>query len=818
MMKNNNAPEVATGQRMLMYIGQALAGCGLLLAVAVQARFLATVFDHEFTLLALGAALFGAGAGLGLGYWLSPAEARADSAPRTAASLLTAGLALAGGLLLLPHWPLGSVVAFIGLMVGFSLPFAAWGFGAAGISRHSAGQGLRIAWLGGAVAGLLLAGKAVQFSGGLAAVGWVSAAMLGIAAVFVAGRNLRLELAGGALLVLAGAVYHIHINHQLEPAWSGSGLAEARPLYGQLRAGRLATAPATHWTGGQRTDVLVYPGQGLRWLFTGATAPVPVVSEGHGQDLGRLERQFPLLAVPMRINSPQRLLSVGAVPGPEVDLAHGQGTEAVHALAYNEWLTDALYPDTVLQVTPDVRGALARSTEDFDQIVLPITHISKRNRVGSNLADRHLYTLEALQAYWQRLEPGGMLVVTAADEVLFARSILSVWRMLEQSDPEGGAAYAKRSWGLRLTSDAPVQQPYSYLLLVVKGQVTEDLPARIREEIRGLPVEALFGPGLAAGRPSLGGMFEQSQSRGVSSSVRTLFGPDFLARDHYAGLYQLDGLDRAEEEVRRALSRKAGYWVNVAPTTDAWPVFFDLRPGQRPELKWLFTGLLAIIAGVILFALPSQRRAEADLSQRPAVAVYLVYVALLGAVGGMTLTGLLEQAVRLAGMSIQNQERLLALALLGMIGMAARVRGQAPGQWRLAVPVAGGLLIIGWLYWAAIPGYSLLADWPSAARWLGAGAAALMLGLILARLVEGVVQRVEASEAALQPWAWLMLGGAALAAMVLTQWWVMAWGWPRVWLVLASGYAVLVIAGLWLCRDFRHDQGWAATAQSGLPA
>lgn len=818
MAKNNNAPEGATGQRMLMCTAQVLVGCGLLLAVAVQARFLATVFDHEFTLLALGAALFGTGAGLGLGYWLISAEARADNALRAAASLLAAALAVAGGLLLLPHWPLGSVPAFIGLMVGFSLPFAAWGFGVARISRHPGGQAGRIAWLVGAVAGLLLAGKSVEILGGPAVVGWVSAAMLGIAAVFVAGRSIRLELAGGALLVLAGAVYHIHINHQLEPAWSGTGLAEARPLYGQLRAGRLATAPVTHWTEGQRTDVLVYPGQGLRWLFTGATAPVPVVSEGHGQDRGRLERQFPLLAVPMRISSPERLLTVGAVPGPELDLAQAREAEAVYVLAYNEWLASESYPDAIVQVTTDVRGTLVRGTEDFDQVVLPITHISKRNRVGSNLADRHLYTLEALQTYWQRLEHGGMLVVTAADEVLFARSILSVWRMLEQSDPEARAAYARRSWGLRLTSDAPVQQPHSYLLMVVKGQVTEDLPARIREGIRGLSVEALFGPGLAAGRPSLGGMFEQSQRKGVSSAVGILFGPEFLAKDHYAGLYQLEGLDRAEEEVRRALSRKAGYWINVAPSTDARPVFFDLRPGQRPELKWLFTGLLVIIAGVILFALPSRRRAEADLSRRPAMAVYLVYMGLLGAVGGMTLTSLLEQAVRLTGMSIQNQERLLALAVLGVIGTVARVRGQTPGHWLITAPAASGLLITGLLYWAVFPGYSLLAGWPSVGRWLMAGTAGLLLGLVLVRLVEEVVRRVIANDAALLPWAWLMLGGTGLAAMVLTQWWVMAWGWPRVWLVLAGGYAVLAIAGLWLCRDFQHDQGRATTAQSGLPA
>ncbi|BCO31794.1 hypothetical protein TspCOW1_18970 [Thiohalobacter sp. COW1] len=60
MAKNNNVPAGATGVRMQMYVGQALAGCGLLLAVAVQARFLASVFDHEIILLAIGAALFGA--------------------------------------------------------------------------------------------------------------------------------------------------------------------------------------------------------------------------------------------------------------------------------------------------------------------------------------------------------------------------------------------------------------------------------------------------------------------------------------------------------------------------------------------------------------------------------------------------------------------------------------------------------------------------------------------------------------------------------------------------------------------------------------
>lgn len=806
MAKNNNAPAGPAGQRLLMSAGQALAGCGLLLAVAVQARFLATVFDHEFTLLAIGTALFGAGAGLGLGYWLIPAEARADNASRTAASLLTAALAVAGGLLLLPHWPLGSVPAFIGLMVGFCLPFAAWGFGMARVSRHPGGQISRFAWLGGAAVSLLLAGKAVGFFGGLAAVGWVSAAMLGIGAALVAGRSIRLESAGGALLVLVGAVYHIHINHLLEPAWRGSGLAEARPLYGQLRAGRLATEPATHWTEGQRTDVLVYPGQGLRWLFTGATAPVPVVSERHNQDLAHLERQFPLLAVPMRINSPERLLTIGPIPGPEVDLARARRVEAVHALAYNEWLSGESSPGSVLQVTTDVRGALARSTENFDLILLPITHISKRNRVGSNLADRHLYTLEALLAYWQRLEHGGMLVMTAADEVLFARSILSVWRMLEQSDPDGGAAYAKRSWGLRLTSAAPVQQPHSYLLMVVKGRVAEDIPARIQEEIDGLPVEALFGPGLAAGRPSLGGMFGQSQRKGVSSSVKTLFGPEFLAKEHYAGLYQLEGLDRAEGEVRRALSRKSGYWINVAPVSDVRPAFFDLRPDQRPELMWLFTLFLAIAIGVILFALPSRRRTGAVPPRRPVVAVYLSSVGLLGAVGTMTLSGLLEQGVRLTGMSIQDQERLLALFVIGVIGAVAREAGETSRQWRSAALALAALLIAGMVYAAAFPAYGLLAGWPSAPGWLGAGILSLLLGVVLARLIGRVVQPMGTGDPELLPWVWLLLGCSALVAMVLIQWWALEWGWLRIWLALAVGYTALAVVAPWLCRGLLNGQ------------
>lgn len=811
MDKNNANSGQHAGLSVSVYPGLMLAGCALLLAVAVQARFLATVLDHEFALLALGAALFGAGAGLGLGGWLVAEDASRFVPRRWSVSLLASAMALAAGLLLLPSWPLGPVQSFIALLAGFALPFVAWGYGMALVSRHRQGCRVRAAWLAGAIAGVLSAGVVIERLGGLAPAGWIAAALLGAGTLLVGGRQLRLEVAGGALLVLAGAIYHIGIGHELHPDWTASGLSQAPPLHAQLKSGRLSVDPHKHWSRGYRSDLLAYRGQsGLNWAFTNATVPVPVLADQRVPAADWIESRFPLLAVPLRVLPPQRMLTLGSVPGPEAALAQARGAEQVQALAYNAWLADRACPDSAddgisVQSAGDIRARLSQMSRSFEQVFLPITHININNRVASNLADRYLYTREALQAAWERLAPGGMLVVTAADEVLFVRSILSVWNMLEQTGGEGGDGYARRSWGLQLASSAVLQQPYTYLLMVAKGEVPEALPARIREVSADLPVQALFGPGLASGNRQMGGVFEQSRRASVPSSVDTLFGPAFLARGNYAGLYQLSGLDRAGEVMRQVLSRKAGYWLNTEPVTDDRPGFFDLRPGVLPEFKWLLTGLLALLAGTFLFALPSRRGPDAEVgSAAPAVAVYLVYFALLGGAGTMSLTGWLEQGVRLIGPSILHQETLLALTLLGVL-LALMFRHRSENLAGIAVLPVAMAALVGAGYMLNSHLHDELLTWPWLARWLAVGTPCLLLGLLAALFVGRALYVLGERLPPALPWAWLSLGGGALAAMVLASWWASAWGWPRLWLILAGGWLLIGIAGLWLWRRDRWN-------------
>jgi len=789
--------------------GQALAGLGLLALVAVQMRIYATVFDHGFVILAVGGALFGMAAGLALGRWLMAGEVQyEDQARRVAAGLVVAGLTASGGLVLLLSWPLGSVLPFIVMVAAFAVPFAGWGYGIAGVARLSGAGAIRGAWLAGALAGLPLAVVLVDYLDDPLAAGWWATVVLGVGALVVAGRRPSAGVGAGIFMMLGSAAYFLSGGFSLQPSWSEAGLATARSFYGELRPGKLAAAPATHWSGSHRSDVLTYRGQEreLRWLFTDATVPVPVVV-GSDRSVDWLKERFPLLAIPLLADKPQRLLTIGAFPGPELDLARAVGVRHTEALAYNADAADLLHsagwsPQGIdVHYADDPRGSLRAEKEGFDQIVLPVTHLNKRGRPGSNLQDRHLYTLEAFHAYWERLRPGGLLVVTTADEALFVRTILSVWAMLGRHPAAAGGPPALRSWGLRLAPGASFQGPYQYLFIVTRGNVAADLPGRLRQALQGLPVEALFGPGLATGRRPLGNLFGGAQQPDPSAQVEALFGKGFLASRHYAALFQLGGLARAEELLTRALSQQAGRWVFLSPATDQRPVFFELLPGQRPELKWLFTGILFIVVGGVLFALPSTRKPGAEgVAARPGVATYLAYAGLLGAAGGVLIGGLLGPGARLVGLSLMTQTFLLMALLAGVWVMPSSARGWVSGRLGYVVPAVGALLLAAVLYGITGPGYALISDWSLPARWLVTVACGMVSGALLAGLCNAALRRLDASNAAVVPWVWLLLGASALGGVLLAGWWAVAWGWGVIWGVLGGACAVALAATFWLWR------------------
>lgn len=819
-----------------MLLGQLLAGCGLLLLTAVAMRLLASLFDHDVVLLAIGAALGACGAGLALAHGFVPVTAREFSIPRVATALMVAGLTAAGVLVILLSRPLGSVWIYLLLLAGFSVPFAAWAFGMAFVARLPGTRVVRMAWLSGAAVGLMLSSSAVEWLEGPLRLGWSATIMLGASALLVAGRRATLGLGIGVAMVWINAGYFLSAGSALEPAWPSAGYLSARPLYGQLRSGGLAAEPETRWSAAHRTDRLIYQGreQELHWLFTDATAPIPTASNRFERDIAWFKQRFPLLAIPILVSEPTRLLTVGSLPGVEVELALRAGVREIRGLAYNQGAEPFLIPESTTRTpsdpsemamyfTQDIRGGLGRLTEEFDQIVLPVTHVNIRNRVASNLADRDLYSIEAFRDYWQRLRAGGLLVVTTADERLFARSVLTVWSMLETRPEVVDKSPAMRSWGIRMLPGATLQGPYQYLLIVAKGEVADDLPLRIRQALQDLPVDPLFGPGMAHGQApavtlnqSGQGLFGRAQ-QARASRLEAQFGSDFLATRHYAALYQSGGLDNVEEELTRLLSRDVGYWVDIRPATDQRPGFFAILPGQRPEQKWLFTATLLVLVGIVLFAQPSQRRTE-DLDARrgPALALYLVYFGLLSGTGVMTTVGLLDRALRLPGLSLEGQGMLLAALLAGAVLALWPAPGRRAGRYGTAMPLLVVLVLAAVLYWLTGPGYAAIVGWPLMLKWLLVAVCALSLGAALARACDTVLHRLATDSPTTLPWVWLMLGGAALGGVVLAQWWALAWGWGAVWFVLCGAWALLLVAGSWLWPGLDDQARSPAASSPGL--
>lgn len=427
-------------------------------------------------------------------------------------------------------------------------------------------------------------------------------------------------------------------------------------------------------------------------------------------------------------------------------------------------------------VVSDPRGYLETHGQRYDVIQLPLAGGGGGFSPASLEADYAL-TREALAQYWERLAPGGVLVISRwislppRDELRMAHLII---QLLESRGLEAGAHLAVlRSWS-------------SATLLVKKGGLTDGNVERLKAFCRQQGFDPVYWPGI---RDDEVNHFNRMAEPLLHQGVVALLGPDrarFLERYKFA-------IGTVSDD--RPFFGQFFRWRTL-------PELLALIPrGGAGLMDWgypilLITLGLSAVLSVCLIVLPLVvARGLPAAGGRPLEAV--VYFGCLGLgflsleiAGIHQLTRLLHHPVYAAGAA-------LAIFLLGAGAGSAWVRGacRAPREARRSVPVVVGLIA------AAALGLPVVIDALSAGAargspwaWLLAVAGmcplAFLLGMPFPLGLAAMAQRDPRGV----PWAWCINGCASVLAGPLSTLLAMEWGftWLRVAAVGFYGLAGLV--------------------------
>lgn len=489
-------------------------------------------------------------------------------------------------------------------------------------------------------------------------------------------------------------------------------------------------------------------------------------------------------ALPYGLLARPRVLVLGAGAGGDVLQALALGARSVDAVELDAQVVAMVQEDLaafsgrpyglpgVRLHLAEARGFAATRGERFDLIQVALLDAFGAGAAGlGSLAESHLYTVEALEAYLARLAPGGVLAITRwvtlppADSLrLFATTIAALER--RGLDPSA-ALVLIRGWS-------------TATLLVRNGAFAPEEIARVKAFCRQRSFDTVYFPGIAAAEANRFNMLERDD---FFEATQALLGPgraEFLAR----------------------------YKFDLAPTSDDRPYFFHFfkwrslpewlelrRRGALPPLDWGYPVLVVALAQAIAIslllillplALAGTRRAFAAAPprlRRRAAAYFL----LLG-LGFMAIEIPFLQRFTFFLSHPATAAAVVLAAFLVFAGLGARFSARlAPSaRWPFAAIAAIALL-----YAAALPPLTaalmgLAQGWKIGLTVLLVAPLAFCLGMPFPFGLARLAARAEA----LVPWAWGINGFASVTATLLATLLAMHWGQTAVVLIAAALYGI----------------------------
>lgn len=761
-----------------------------------QASLYASLFDYRFGFITLGAGILGLTLGAAISHWLAAKPAGKAGAVWLAAAGLGVAVSIAAALFV----PFGTLVSFLLLVALSAIPFALWAMGAAALYREHNAPIQQLVWpvVVSAIAGTFASPWLLGLTGGpLPMSVWVALA-LAVIALTVPGRRLAAVVSVVAFCVIGLAGIYSNRDFSSLPRWVQEEGATAKPLYVESMSGQVRRL-GTQWDAFSRTDVVAHKNgnDDLLRVYTNGifSGLLPAQHSGQGNSES-LKKNFPLIALPLLAGQPQNILIINSGAGLEVRMAADLGVSHVHGMESNpamrsileQWRDDhgglSTRPEVEL-IYGDVRNTLRRDSGRYDQIYLPVAQNQVPGWTERGPAETYLYTKEAFRDYWLHLRPGGMLIILAGEERLYMRSLLMAWETLKENTVDGDDSLVRHAWGFRMPDIGLREKPYEYLLMLVKGPIADDLGARVQEIAGAMPIVALFGPNVTA-----------------STSYDVRYQP-------YNILYHPQGLDLARTALSDAMSWHLQAPADLVSATDQRPFFFQIIRDIHPFLKWLLAACVILLVYIFLFPLAAERRLDHPASSaRPPLPVMLGYFLFLGVGGMQAVLALTHQAIPFSGYPDYVLPAVAGSLLLGAAtGVAVYLRSTGYFTGRLQYGAAIALaLLCSLLYWIPDSFLEAASSWPALLRIMVIMGFAFPSGLFSATLLMSGISHLSRSLMALLPWAWITLGLAAVAGVVLALWLAQSRGWGMVWIASAGCYFFILGAGLWLRWSEKRTQ------------
>jgi spermidine synthase len=490
-------------------------------------------------------------------------------------------------------------------------------------------------------------------------------------------------------------------------------------------------------------------------------------------------------ALPYHLLEQPRVLVLGAGAGSDVLQALYHGSAAVAAVELDRNVTELvsrrfsdysgnLYARPGVQVhAAEARGFINAGSERYDLIQLALMDSFGTAAAGLyGLSENYLYTVEALQAYLNRLTPDGMLAVTRwltlppRDALkLFATAVSA----LESSGVKKPAARLVMIRGWKTVT-----------LLVKNSAFSAREIAALRKFCRARSFDVAYYPGMRAAEANRYNLLDE---------------PDFH-----------DGAVALLSSQRQQFIDQYKFYIE--PATDDRPHFFrffkwdaaaeifSLREqGGMPLLDWSYpllvaTLLQAIAASALLIVAPlALSRCRRTL---PAAPVALYFLAIGFAFMFMEIAFIQKFVLFLSHPLYAVAVVLCAFLLFAAVGGWLAGRLPAPNNVTVAVMALGTLALI---YLAILPGlFQAMIHLPDAAK-------IVISVLLIAPLAmcmgvpfpTGMLRLAETSEEAI-PWAWAINGFASVVGAVLATLLAIHLGFAAVIMLAASIYAAATLA------------------------
>jgi hypothetical protein len=412
----------------------------------------------------------------------------------------------------------------------------------------------------------------------------------------------------------------------------------------------------------------------------------------------------------------------------------------------------------------DGRSTLARGDERYDVIHIGFTNtLSGNAAAGAALTENNLYTVEALDEYFDHLRPGGVLALSRLYRLVGDEALRATVLTLEALKRRG-IEHPERHVVVLLGRDNLSNGAFGTILTRLTPWTTAEL-ARIR---------ALAG----------------ERTDGVA------FAPGGPYRLEWADLARASSLD----------SFCADYKVDICPPTDDKPFFLNFERlrdvGQATPAGYLFTvkpfSILLIALGILValslvaFVLPLLLVAG---ESRPPVGS-LVFFAAIG-VGFLSLEiTLIQRFVLFLGFPTYSLSIVLA-SLLAFTGLGAALSSRWPDP-RRALCIALGLALV----LIAVSAFALptllreLIGLPFAVRIVLTALILAPFGLTLGMAMPIGLGRLEALYPHSVPWAWGINGVTSVLASVLAMVVAITAGFKAATLVAGACYLIAVLHAL----------------------